>query len=275
VEKWRGPQADGRGFVVFVHGLWMHAQSWQSWVELFDRSGYDCISTAWPGESPTVAACRSRPGLMSGVGIEQVLDEAARVIGAQAPRQPIVIGHGTGGLIGQILLSRNLASSAIALAPMHWSLMPWPSLLGAGHAWPGLRHMIGYRRAVMPTPVHFSHGFANTIEAAEANGLYEQYVIPAACRPLTQTMFAGHRWRSPACVNGAANRGPLLLVSGGRDACTREAAVGALERRYRRRLPDAITDHQVFPGRGHSLAVDSRWRDVAYYCLDWLTRQNL
>jgi hypothetical protein len=64
-------------------------------------------------------------------------------------------------------------------------------------------------------------------------------------------------------------------VSGGRNAFIREAQVSRSQRGYRERLPDAVTDHHVFPDRGHSLVIDAGWQDVAYYCLDWLTRQDL
>ena len=33
-----------RKTVVFIHGLWLHATSWQPWVELFERAGYDAIA---------------------------------------------------------------------------------------------------------------------------------------------------------------------------------------------------------------------------------------
>jgi hypothetical protein len=39
--------------------------------------------------------------------------------------------------------------------------------------------------------------------------------------------------------------------------------------------PGAVTDYQVFLGQAHSLTIDAGWRSVAYYCLDWLTRQGL
>jgi non-heme chloroperoxidase len=29
--------------VVFIHGLWMHASSWDNWVELFADKGYAAI----------------------------------------------------------------------------------------------------------------------------------------------------------------------------------------------------------------------------------------
>jgi hypothetical protein len=42
----------------------------------------------------------------------------------------------------------------------------------------------------------------------------------------------------------------------------------------RRKSPDAVTDYQVFPGRGHSMVIDGGWCDIAECVLDWLNRQN-
>ena len=47
--------------VVFIHGLWLHATSWQPWVELFGEAGYDPIAPGWPGEPDTVAEAREHP----------------------------------------------------------------------------------------------------------------------------------------------------------------------------------------------------------------------
>ena len=37
----------------------------------------------------------------------------------------------------------------------------------------------------------------------------------------------------------------------------------------------AVTELRQFEGRGHSLTVDSGWRDVADAVLDWLKVQDL
>ena len=37
----------------------------------------------------------------------------------------------------------------------------------------------------------------------------------------------------------------------------------------------AVTELKTFEGRGHSLTVDSGWRDVAQAVLDWLRGQGL
>ena len=39
--------------------------------------------------------------------------------------------------------------------------------------------------------------------------------------------------------------------------------------------PGSITDYHEFDGRGHSLTIDSGWRDVADATLEWLNSQRL
>ena len=47
--------------VVFIHGLWLHAQSWTSWIDFFREAGYEPIAPSWPGIPDTVAETRSHP----------------------------------------------------------------------------------------------------------------------------------------------------------------------------------------------------------------------
>jgi non-heme chloroperoxidase len=58
--------------VVFIHGLWLHATSWDPWVELFAERGYAPVAPGWPGDLPTVAATRANPDSVAGYGIEDV-----------------------------------------------------------------------------------------------------------------------------------------------------------------------------------------------------------
>lgn len=51
--------------VVFIHGLWLHASSWDPWRELFDAKGYAPVAPGWPGDQETVAASRSNPELQA------------------------------------------------------------------------------------------------------------------------------------------------------------------------------------------------------------------
>ena len=47
--------------VVFVHGLWLHADSWGAWVDLFREHGYAPVAPGWPGDGDTVEDTRANP----------------------------------------------------------------------------------------------------------------------------------------------------------------------------------------------------------------------
>ena len=47
--------------VVFIHGLWLHASSWGSWLELFQEAGYAPTAPGWPGDPDTVEESRRDP----------------------------------------------------------------------------------------------------------------------------------------------------------------------------------------------------------------------
>lgn len=68
---------------------------------------------------------------------------------------------------------------------------------------------------------------------------------------------------------------PVLLCVGGRESFPDQRAGLRLEEKLRRGSRDDVTDRQVFSGLGKDLPVGDGWRDVAYFVLDWLTRQDL
>jgi hypothetical protein len=79
---------------------------------------------------------------------------------------------------------------------------------------------------------------------------------------------------SPAKVDTRkADRGPLLLTAGGRDHTVPASITRSTLRRYHK--SPAITETQAFPDRGHSLGIDSGWKDVAEVVLAWLKRHSL
>ena len=91
---------------------------------------------------------------------------------------------------------------------------------------------------------------------------------------LGEAASANFNPHSPAKVDTAnRNRGPLLLVTGGRDHTVPEAVTRATLKQYCH--SDAVTDLIEFPDRGHSLTVDNGWREVADAALVWLHKQGL
>ena len=55
VGDWEREEVDaangsGKPPVVFVHGLWLLASSWDRWAELFREAGYSTLQPGWPGD---------------------------------------------------------------------------------------------------------------------------------------------------------------------------------------------------------------------------------
>jgi non-heme chloroperoxidase len=116
--------------VIFVHGLWLHADSWSPWVDVFREAGYAPITPGWPGHSSTVEETRSQPERVAGYGINDIVEHYAQIIkGLDA--KPIVIGHSFGGLVVQRLLGQDLAAAAVGIdaAPIKGVVYLPPSAL--------------------------------------------------------------------------------------------------------------------------------------------------
>src|SRR4030081_2603325 len=102
--------------IVFVHGLWIHAESWNKWVLFFRENGYEATAASWPGDSDSTEATRKNANAVAGYGVTEIADHIAKQLKA-FDKKPILIGHSFGGLLVQNLLGRDLAAAAIAIDP--------------------------------------------------------------------------------------------------------------------------------------------------------------
>jgi len=258
---------------VFVHGLWLHAESWDRWIELFREAGYAPSAPGWPGDADTIEETRKDPQRVAGFGINDVVEHYIQVVrGLDA--KPIVIGHSFGGLIVQRLLGEGHASAAVAIdpAPMKGIIYLPPSALRVASV--ALRNPANRKRAVSLTAKQFRYGFGNALPADESDELYERWAIPSPGKPLFEAAFANFSPLSAAKVDTKnATRGPLLLTAGRQDHTVPPAIPKATLKRYRK--SGAVTDFKAFPDRGHSLTIDHGWREVGDAVVSWLKQRAL
>jgi pimeloyl-ACP methyl ester carboxylesterase len=267
------PENPSRTAIVFVHGLWLHGESWNNWVQFFRQNGYEATAATWPGDSDTTEATRKNANAVAGYGVTEIADHIAGQLKA-FDKKPILIGHSFGGLLVQNLLGRNLAAAGIAIDSAPIKGVPELPLSALKSSFPVLGNPLNFKRAVSLTEHQFRFGFTNAVPEKEAKELYAKYAMPAPGRPLFQAATATFNPKSATKVNVEnATRGPLLLVSGEKDNTVPPVLVRSTLKAYRK--SPAVTELKEFAGRGHSLTIDSGWRELAEYSLAWLKAKGL
>jgi non-heme chloroperoxidase len=260
----------GRVPVVFIHGLWLLPSSWDRWAALFDEAGYAPVSPGWPDDPDTVAEANANPEVFADKTVGAVADHYSQVIGTLT-RKPAVIGHSFGGLLAQIVAGRGQSAATVAIdaAPFR-GVLPLPiSSLKA--AFPVLGNLANRHRAVPLTYDQFRFAFANAVPEDEARQLYDTFAVPASGAPLFQAATANFNPRTEAKVDTEnPDRGPLLIISGAQDNTAPHAISHAAYKRQQHN--PGVTEFAEIPARGHSLTIDSGWREVAQTALAFIRR---
>src|SRR5712692_1806023 len=254
---------DGKQPVVFVHGLWLLASSWDRWRALFEEQGYTTLAPVWPDEPDTVEAAKQDPEVFAHKRIKQVTQHYVDAI-RQLKRKPAVIGHSFGGLIAQMVADAGVAAVTVAIdaAPFR-GVLPLP-LSALKAASPVLGNPLNYEQ--------FRFAFANAVDESEAHELYETFAVPASGVPLFQAATANlNPWTEAQVDTENPERGPLLIISGEKDN-TAPVAISNASYKQQEKNP-AVTEIREMPNRGHSLVIDHGWREVAETALAFIAQQ--
>jgi pimeloyl-ACP methyl ester carboxylesterase len=262
--------ATGLTPVVFVHGLWLLASSWDRWARVLQEAGYATLQPGWPDDPDTYEEAHANPDVFAEKTVGQVADHYEQIIGG-LERKPAVIGHSFGGLLAQILAGRGLSTATVALdpAPFRGVLpLPWSALKSAGVV---LRNPANRHRAIPLSLEQFSYGFANAVSEAEAKELYETFAVPGSGAPIFQAASANvNPWTEAKVDTKNPDRGPLLITGGEKDHQV-PWAIANSSYKHQKHNP-SVTEIVEIPGRGHSLTIDSGWREVADIALGFIQR---
>ena len=270
IEEIDRANASGLPPVVFIHGLWLLPSSWDPWRALFEAEGFTTIAPGWPDDPLTVEEGRADPDRFAGKSVEGVANHFTLAID-RLERKPAIIGHSFGGLVAQILAGMGLASATVAIDPAPFrGVLPLPrSSLKA--AWPVIGRPGNLHQSVMLTPAQFRYAFTNALDEHEAATLYDTFAVPGSAVPLFQAATANLNPKSELKVaTQHPDRGPMKFLSGEKDHTVPWAIANASFKKQRRNA--AVTEIEELPNRGHSLVIDSGWREVAQSALDFLGR---
>ena len=262
--------ASGRTPVVFIHGLWLLPSSWDNWAGLFEEAGYAAVAPKWPGDPETIEEARANPDAFARTTLGQVADHTAEIIG-KLNTKPAVMGHSTGGLLAQIIAGRGLSAATVAIDPGPFrGVLPLP-ISALRSASPVLKNPANRGKAVTLTLDQFKYGWANALSDEEAKELYDKYHVAAPGIALNQMANANLNPATEAKADTKnPDRGPLLIIDGEKDHTVPWAIANASYKRQKRN--PGVTEIVKIPNRGHSLTIDSGWREVAQTALDFVKR---
>jgi alpha-beta hydrolase superfamily lysophospholipase len=257
--------------IVLINGLWTTALSWEHWVKHYSDKGYCVIAANWPGMEGDIQQVRRNPSSFATLGLSHVVDHYEQII-RELESPPIIIGHGLGGLIAQVLLDRGwgAAGVAIASAPVRGIARLPLSMLKL--AFSVLGNSFNSHETTSLTPKQFHRAFTDSLTETESRAAFERYIVPAPNRILLQTAFANFTPQSATTVNFRNDtRAPLLLVAGGKDRVVPSSLVKANFDLYRE--SKAETDYKEYPEQTHFTLLQET--KVADYVLGWaLCRSN-
>src|SRR5262245_52150271 len=257
--------------VVFIHGLWLLPSSWANWADFFKQAGYAPLTPDWPDDPETVEEARANPDVLAKKTLKPVADHTADVISA-LDEKPAVMGQSTGGLLAQLVADRGRSAQTGAIDQFPFvGVLPLPfSAIRA--SLPVLKNPLNRGRAITLTFDQFKYGWANAFgDDEEARQLYETYHVAAPGSALMQMANANVNPFSEAKLDVRnPDRGPLLIIDGEKDHTVPWAIANASYKRQRHNA--AVTEIRKIPNRGHSLTIDSGWREVAQVALDFVKR---
>jgi non-heme chloroperoxidase len=263
--------ASGKSPVVFVHGLWLLPTSWDRWSEVFEQAGFATLAPGWPDDPDTVAEANQHPETFAHKTVGQVADHFEEVV-RKLTTKPAIIGHSFGGLLAQILAGRGTSSATVAIDPAPFrGVLPLPiSALRA--AKPVLANPANRGRAIPLTYDQFRFAFANAVDEAEAKNLHETFAVPGSGVPLFQAAGANiNPWTEAKVDSKNPERGPLLIISGEKDNTVPWSIANASYKKQKRN-ETSVTEIVEMKDRGHSLTIDSGWREVADTALAFVQR---
>ena len=270
IEQVQRANANGSNPVVFIHGLWLLPNSWDRWVTLFEDAGYVALSPGWPDDPETVQEANANPDGFARKSVGDIADHYCDVI-AMLDKKPAIVGHSFGGLLTQIMAGRGVAAASVAIDPAPFrGVLPLP-ISALRSAAPVLGNPANRNRAVPLTYEQFRYAFANVVDEEEAQQLYEEFAVPGSGEPIFQAAAANlNPWTEVKVDSKNPDRGPLLIISGEKDHTVPWAIANASYKKQKRN--PAVTEIVEIPNRGHSLTIDSGWREVADTALAFVKR---
>ena len=245
--------------VVFVHGLWMLAGSWDTWRELFAERGYSTVAVDWPDDPPNRDEALAHPEVFAGKTVGQVADHVADVVrqpaDAQADRRRPLLRRADGADRRR----PGLTAGAVAIDPAPFrGVLPLPfSSLKA--SFPVLGNPLNRSKAgdadARPVPLRLLQRRVGGGVPAPVGDVLRPGARASAVPGCARQRELAHG--VPRSTPHQTARGPLLIVSGEKDNIVPWTLANAAKKRYKA-LPARSPRCRAAATRSASTAAGAR-----------------
>lgn len=239
----RQPAADdGRPPLLFVHGLGHAAWCWENWLDAAAEAGYPAYAVSLRGHGGSSGRLRSA---MLGHYVDDVVRTASAL-----PRPAVLVGHSLGGLVVQRALARYAAHAGVLITPVS-SSSAIVDYLNIARRKPldALKMAAGITLPLRPDYLFVE------LDAAQGRALADRCGKES---PLAQYQTLFHLPAKPP--QGGA---PVLVL-----AAPDERLL--MMRGMRKTAAHYDAPLREFPGMGHDVMLEPRWREPLESMLQWL-----
>jgi len=240
------PEADeGKPPVLFVpgfgHGAWAFAEHW---MEHTAARGFAAHAVSPRGHGDSGAAPKAT--------LRAYAHDVVQVA-ASLPRRAVLVGHGAGALVVAHALARYPARAGVLAAPVFGG---WGTLATALRRNPfGTVPALFGGRLRMSRRQLFSRELPDTVARA-----YVDRLGRASARAQWQLLTRG-------APESPVGNPPMLVVGSPDDRVVPSSALIRAARQYG-------GAPLLFPGMGHDLMLDARWREPIDAIVDWLDKET-
>lgn len=223
----------------FGHGAWAFAEHWLGHAA---SRGFPAYAVSLRGHGGSEPA----PGATLRAYTHDVVQAAAGL-----PRQAVLVGHGAGARVVAHALARYPARAAVLVAPVLGGWVTFGTALR--------RNPFGTLPAVFGAGLRLNRRqlFSRDLSEADARGYLSR--LGQASRRAQWQLLTG---REP---EPAVGRPPMLVLGSPDDRVVPAAVLTRAAGRY-------ASAPLLFPGMGHDLMLDARWREPIDAILDWLDK---
>lgn len=252
----RRPEGQARPTpLLFVHGAWHGAWSWERFLPYFANRGYTCHALSLRGHGES----EGRRGLRWQSTADYLADIEVTVASLETP--PVIIAHAMGGYLAQRYLERHTPPAAVLLAPVPITgITDFMAHYATRHPWPFLKMIFSLSAVHMGNDPEVAGDilFSRDLPAEEL-ARHAARLQPESVRLALEASFIRPRPRPGT---------PMLLIAAANDQVFDLEEMTETAHAWH-------ADLEVLPGLGHDMMLDTRW-EVAAGCLaTWLEGRGL